>query len=125
MKLLDTHVLIWMLYEPEKLSERAKGAIAMGDNAVSIASLWELSIKISLGKLKLRDSLTRIAGTCKQMGISILNITPEHCQKIQHLGDIHRDPFDRMIVSQAACEGMTVISKDDNIQKYPDVEVIW
>ena len=94
MVLIDTHALIWALYDSGKLSENAASAIRENDCCVSIASLWEMSIKIARGTLRLKDSITDIARRCLAMGVDILAITPEHCQQIQALPDYHRDPFE-------------------------------
>ena len=89
--LLDTYVLIWLLYDSKQLSDDVKNALCESDCFVSIASLWEMAIKNSIGKLKLKQSIEDIANKCTKNGISILDITPSHCDIIRELPDIHRD----------------------------------
>lgn len=76
MVLLDTHVLIWALYDPDQLSHAARDAIRNNDCSVSIASIWEMSIKIAKGQLVLKDTIVQIAGRCLNMGVDIMPITP-------------------------------------------------
>lgn len=126
MVLIDTHVLIWALYDSDQLSAGAKDAIARGDCCVSIASLWEMSIKIFKGQLVLKDTILEIARRCMEMGVEILPIKPEHCQQLQVLPPYHKDPFDRMIVAQALVEGCPLVTKDENIWKgYDALQKIW
>ncbi|MBR0368346.1 MAG: type II toxin-antitoxin system VapC family toxin [Clostridia bacterium] len=126
MVLIDTHALIWALYDPEQLSEAAVAAISKGDCCISVVSLWEMSIKAAKGQLILKDSIVDIAGRCTKMGVDILSISPEHCQRLQSLPAYHKDPFDRMLIAQAIVEGFPLVTKDDNIWKgYDDLEKIW
>lgn len=126
MVLIDTHALIWALYDSGKLSEAAKQAIRQSDCCVSIASLWEMSIKMSKGSLKLRESIMEVADRCMAMGVELLGLKPEHCQKLMALPDYHRDPFDRIIMAQSLVEGFPLVTKDENIWAgYPEVEKIW
>ena len=85
MILLDTCALIWSLFESDRLSASAEQALRENDRAVSIASLWEMSIKITLGKLHLSKTITEISRLCEESGIDILPITPEDCEMIQSL----------------------------------------
>ena len=76
--------------------------------------------------MKLRDSIVEIAARCEAMGVEILPITPEHCQRLQTLPNYHRDPFDRIIMAQSLTEGFPLVTKDDNIWNgYDEVEKIW
>ena len=123
---IDTHVLIWALYDPEQLSVSAMKAIRDNDCCVSIASLWEMSVKMAKGRLKLRESIMTVAERCQAMGVEILPITPEHCERFQGLPKYHKDPFDRMIVAQSLAEGYTLVTKDENIRAgYDMIEKIW
>lgn len=122
--LLDTHVLIWAFYESSKIPSPAKRAIISGNNYVSIASLWEMAIKSSLGKLSLSQSIMEIAERCKLSGITLVGIKPEHCHALAKLPFIHKDPFDRIIIAQAMEEGLTILTADAFIPQY-GVETIW
>lgn len=126
MLLIDTHVFIWMLYHPENLSEYARHAIMNNNLALSIASLWEMSIKKTLGQIEFDETIPELAAICTDQGIDILPIKPEHLQKIQALRLFHRDPFDRLIIAQSLIEGCPLITHDGKIKKgYPEVNVIW
>ena len=123
--LLDTHVLLWALYDSSRLSPAAKEAIASSSSCVvSIASLWELSIKHSLGKLELKQSVVEIADICSKNHIVLLGIMPEHCHRTEALPFIHRDPFDRLLVAQALEEDLALVSKDQYASQY-GVRTVW
>lgn len=92
---------------------------------LSIASIWEMAIKTSIGKLKLPKSLAEIAVECEAMGIEICGITVRDCMVLQNLPWNHRDPFDRIILSHAMAEGMPLISHDGNVRSYAGVDVVW
>ena len=126
MFLLDTNALIWTLSDTEELSNPAKDVITNSDNKlfVSIATLWEITIKQSIGKLDLEGDVLDIVEECEREGINILSIQPQHLKKLEKLPLIHRDPFDRLIISQAIYEDLTIITKDSMIPKY-DVSVLW
>lgn len=125
MYLIDTHVLLWMLFKKEKLSERVIELINDSDYLVcSVVSLWEISIKQSLGKLEFRQSIKEIERLCLGHGILLLNITGEYCEALKKLPPIHSDPFDRMIIAQAMTEKLTIITRDEKIHQYP-VSAIW
>lgn len=125
MILLDTCALIWSLFESDRLSEAAKQALRENDRAVSVASLWEMSIKITLEKLHLSKTITEIAKLCTNSGIEILTITPEDCEAIQALPLIHKDPFDRIIMAQSIRKAASIITDDDKIRQYETVKTIW
>ena len=125
--IIDTHVLIWDLKEDYigNLSDNVKEILATEKNiCVSIASLWEIAIKNNLGQLDINGTIYDIEEFCEENEIAILPIKASHLEIYRHLPVIHRDPFDRMIISQALSEKMTVITKDSKIPKY-DVDVIW
>lgn len=125
MILLDTCALIWSLFESDKLSALASQSLCDSDRAVSIASFWEMSIKISLGKLHLSRSITEIAALCESTGIKILPITPEDCEAIQALPLIHKDPFDRIILAQSIRHSVPIVTDDNKIRQYSAVVTIW
>ena len=126
MVIIDTHVLLWMLYDVRQLSAGALKALSENDCCVSIASLWELSIKQTLGKIELAHTIPQIAERCRQMGVEVMPITPEHCQRIQTLPLYHNDPFDRIIMAQSLVEHRPLITRDSKIREgYPEVEIIW
>lgn len=124
--ILDTNALIFYLYNPEQLSKAAVDIVHNGDNKiyVSIVSLWEIAIKTSIGKLEIKNSMEEIAGICLKYKIELLAINPGHLDWIANLPQIHGDPFDRLIISQALAENLAIVTKDSIIPKY-DVNTIW
>ncbi len=125
--LLDTHALLWSISNEVLLSPLARTTFLDKDNALycSIASLWEICIKRSLGKLAMQDDWYRVMA--KEMdanGIGWLAIKPEHCTAVGELPFHHRDPFDRLLVAQAQCEGMCVVSRDTHFDAY-GISRVW
>lgn len=118
--LLDTHTFIWFFNGDDKLSSKAKKLIedSKFNKFVSIVSLWEIAIKIGLGKLTFDGNTSEIADLILKNGFQILPISVDHIVTYETLELIHRDPFDRILVAQAIIEKMTIITKDENIQKY-------
>lgn len=115
--LLDTHVVLWWLAEPEALAPSAYKAIEAPTNEVyvSAASLWEMSIKQQLGKLTLpRDPIEAL----ESIGFIMLDISAEHGWRAGGLPPHHRDPFDRLLVAQADIESMVLVTRDTHIPKY-------
>src|SRR5437588_7358785 len=102
--LLDTHAFIWWFNEPEKLSPKALALLADGDNdlILSAASVWEMQIKIQLGKLKFTVPLREIVESQEQTnGVQVLPVGLEHVLALDALPAHHKDPFDRLLVAQA------------------------
>ena len=124
--LLDTHVLIWYTNGDKSLSEAAINNVKNINNEcfISIASIWEIAIKVSLNKLELKSEFDQIIDFLTDLDIEILPITFEHIQILNTLEYHHKDPFDRMIISQAIAEQLTIITKDENFRKY-QVMVKW
>jgi len=115
--LVDSHVFLWWAEDPGKLAEPARAAIEDGRNDafVSLASIWELSIKIGLGKLELPMSMEEMM---RRSLMSLLPIRLEHAIAAGSLPHHHRDPFDRMVVAQGLAEGMMVITRDEVLSRY-------
>ena len=116
--LIDTHVLLWWLADDPRLSGKARGLIADPANAIAVsaATAWELAIKQALGKLVFDGDLEVVVG---EQGFQMLQITFAHATGVRQLPDIHRDPFDRMLVAQARAENFAVLSADPIIASYP------
>ena len=125
--LLDTHAFIWWATEPEKLSPQAH-AYCEDDNNIlllSVASVWEMQIKLQLGKLKLDDPLRAFIEYQQQADdLRILPIAIEHVFALDNLPLHHKDPFDRIIIAQATVEELFVVSKDEIFSAYP-VKLVW
>ncbi len=125
MHLIDTHALLWYLRDSSELSEKAHEIIDNEEQIfTSIASLWEIAIKHSIGKLDLELSITQIEELCKQKDISILPIASKHLDELKKLPNHHNDPFDRLIICQARTENLTIITRDTIIPKY-SVKTLW
>jgi PIN domain nuclease of toxin-antitoxin system len=124
--LLDTHAFIWWDGEPSRLSPRVAALCKDPANTLvfSVASAWEMQIKIQLGKLSLRLPLQDIVREQQADGIDILPITLAHAYELQHLPRHHGDPFDRLLIAQARVEGLTLISHDHVFSSYA-VPVMW
>lgn len=121
--LVDTHALLWWLTDDSALSSTAREAFAdpASEPLVSTASVWEIAIKRSLGKLTAPDDLPdRISGE----GFSWLPISPAHAWAVRALPIYHRDPFDRLLVAQALAERLPLISADSQFEQY-GVDVRW
>jgi PIN domain nuclease of toxin-antitoxin system len=119
--LLDTHVLLWWL-EGAALAGAAAAAIADGENAVAVsaASIWEISIKRELGKLRVpADFVEHVEAT----RFSALPVTADHGWRAGGLPPHHRDPFDRVLVAQAQVEGLTLVTRDPRFSQY-DVSLL-
>ena len=121
--LLDTHALIWMAVEADRLSETAAAALAdpANDVFVSAVSGWEIALKRARGLLRFPD-LDR--AMVAQLRLIELPVSLRHTSEIAHLPDHHRDPFDRMLIAQARVDGMTIVSRDRAFTSY-DVALRW
>ena len=116
--LLDTHILIWWLYDHPNLDSAFRDSIADPNNEiiVSVASLWEIEIKRSLGKLIIDANYFQ---AIENEDFTILPIYASHTLSLRNLPNIHKDPFDRILVAQALCEKLTIMTKDTIIPHYP------
>lgn len=119
--LLDTHVLLWAAAQPDQLSGNAKKLLNDPQNELffSAASIWEISIKNGLGKPDFRADPRLLRRGLLDNGYSEISITSEHAVTIELLPPIHKDPFDRILVSQALVEGITLLTNDPVVAKYP------
>ena len=125
--LVDTHVLIWMSSQPNRLSEHSVEVLENEANTVSasLLSFWEIAIKISIGKLDLKPNWIQLLQTfMRNNSVSSLPLRLEHCATLAALPFHHRDPFDRMLVAQAKSESLSLVSQDVVLSRY-DVDVVW
>lgn len=124
--LLDTHTFIWFAENDSKLSNEIKNNIEDPENLIfiSIASIWEMGIKVQLEKLSLKNPLENVVEKIEESGYIILPILPEYVIRLLQLPFHHRDPFDRMIIAQALYEDITVITKDKAFDDYK-IKRIW
>jgi PIN domain nuclease of toxin-antitoxin system len=114
--LLDTHLLLWALVRPAKLKPRARSLIEQNEVFVSAASIWEISIKSSLGKLEANPRVIREA--LKPAGLRELPISAEHAAKVFELPALPRNPFDRLLLAQALSEPLMLLTDDDVLGQY-------
>ena len=125
--LLDTHTFIWFITGSDELSDKARGLIEDANNQrfLSVASLWEMSIKVSIGKLNLDFSfpdlvIQKVYGNA----IDILSISPEHLEQLAKMPFHHKDPFDRLIIAQGLTENMPIITRDRAFASY-QANLFW
>lgn len=116
--LLDPHALIWFAQSPEKISRTAYRLIAESDepNYFSIASIWEIAIKTSPGKLWLDADVGEFARSQLRNAFQLLPVSLAHPAQITKLPPHHRDPFNRMLIAQALSENLTIITADKNFK---------
>jgi len=124
--LVDTHVIIWLSTDSYNLPNRIIELIESSENEIYVCSvsLWEIAIKLNLGKLDLKRPLKMLFDDMNADGFNILPIEDQYLCGLLDLPYIHKDPFDRLIISTAMAEGLTIITADENIQKY-DVPWVW
>lgn len=118
--LLDTHVLLWAAGQPERLSVGAKRLLNNQKNELifSAASLWEIAIKRSLGRDDFRVEPRVLRRALLDNGYTELPITSDHAVGVDTLPDLHRDPFDRILLAQALAEGVTLVTADAQLARY-------
>jgi PIN domain nuclease of toxin-antitoxin system len=112
--LLDTHIFLWLRAEPGKLTERERSAIdAAPRRAVSVVSLWEIALLVALGRVGNDPKLF-----APSQGVELLPLLPGHCLELIGLPQIHRDPFDRILIAQARVESLMLVTRDAKIISY-------
>lgn len=124
-QLLDTHTFIWFVTGSNRINTKIREQIEDNNNLLSIASLWEIAIKSSIGKLDLELSIEQLVE--EQIianGIELLDITTEHIAIVADLPLHHRDPFDRLIIAQAMAEQIPVVGSDKAFDSY-SIQRLW
>lgn len=124
--LLDTHTYLWWMSQPERLGVEARSALEERASLVfvSVATFWELSIKVSLGKLSLSLGVEQLAEALVNDGFSLLPIKISHCAVVSGLPFHHRDPFDRLLAAQSLNENLILLSRDEAFDSY-SVSRLW
>ena len=124
--LLDTHTFLWYLQDSKELSSKAAEILEDSSNTLwlSIASLWEISIKLGLGKLSLQNSFSELEEVLQQLKIEVLPITFADTERYLNLPLHHRDPFDRILVAQAMNHSLILISRDPAFDAY-SIQRVW
>jgi PIN domain nuclease of toxin-antitoxin system len=119
--LLDTHVLVWAATTPERLGADLTVVVDADRRIVSAVCVWELAIKQRLGKLSLgSDVRTWMRRVTSELVLDHLPVTADHAAAVEHLPDVHRDPFDRLLVAQAVAEGAVLLTSDHRLTAYGD-----
>lgn len=126
MYLADTHVLIWAREDPARLSRKARAILEDRSTAIlfSVASIWEIAIKLSIGKLRIEGTLNDLVKALIGDGFELLPIRVAHLLIVADLALHHRDPFDRMLVAQAQAEAVQLITADPLFDEYA-VSTLW
>ena len=125
--LLDTHTFLWFVSDNYRLSEKAKKTIENSHNKIFLSSavVWEISIKAKIGKIDFKSDLDYFISECiQQYSFIPLPITIPHTIQIFKLKNIHKDPFDRILIAQSILESLSIITSDFLINKYK-VKTIW
>lgn len=120
--LVDTHILLWYMVGDKRISNHTKAIIENTSNTIylSNASLWEIAIKVGIGKLKLKGSLSDLKYHLIDKGFIILDFDYEDLETLLTLPFHHQDPFDRLIVAQGKTKALEIITNDPQIKKYID-----
>jgi PIN domain nuclease of toxin-antitoxin system len=120
--LLDTHIFLWSVNDDPKLSQQARSLILDADEVfVSSASIWEASIKAGLGKLDVDVNL--LVNEIANSGFLELPVRASHAAQVRSLPDIHRDPFDRLLIAQAITEPLRLVTADGYLERYTDLVI--
>ncbi len=125
--LLDSHIFIWLEIARSQLSDKVREVLLNQNNhlCLSLASIWEIQIKIQLGKLHLNHPLAETISIQQEVnGVEVLPITLTHILALDSLPYHHRDPFDRLLVAQSQVEGLTLVTNDSKIWMY-DIPHLW
>jgi PIN domain nuclease of toxin-antitoxin system len=124
--LLDTHIFLHFINGDEVLSKKTISLLndKVNRKFLSIASIWEMTIKIGLGKLAIVNNIDTIYNIVGKLDFSILHITKNHLKTYISLPEIHRDPFDKLITSQAIAENLTLVTDDRLIKTYPNLKLL-
>jgi PIN domain nuclease of toxin-antitoxin system len=119
--LLDTHVLLWAAGQSEKLSRKTRGLLSDPSNSLlfSAVSLWEIVIKQTIGRDDFKVDPRLLRRGLLDNGYGELAVTSEHALALEDLPSLHRDPFDRMLLAQTRVEGLTLLTADDVVLRYP------
>jgi PIN domain nuclease of toxin-antitoxin system len=123
--ILDTNTFLWGLSAPERLSFAARNTVASSERFLSVASIWEVLIKVRTGKLPFPVPAGNYLTTkMSANGVNVLSIKLEHVLQLEKLQLHHRDPFDRILIAQSLQEGWPIVTSDLVFKKYP-IRVIW
>lgn len=121
--LLDTHIYLWTIQGNVRLASKARKTIRDADEVfISSAVIWEAAIKARLGKLAV--DIAQLVDAISHSGFQQLSITVEHAAAVHELPDIHRDPFDRILIAQAQCDRLWLLTADKTLAAYCDCVIL-
>ncbi|MFB9127505.1 type II toxin-antitoxin system VapC family toxin [Paraburkholderia dipogonis] len=120
--LIDTHIFLWAMSGDKQLTKKAEAIMLSAETVfVSAASLWEIAIKSGIGKLD--ADVNELVARIEEAGFRELPVTAAHAAAVRDLPDIHRDPFDRLLVAQAITEPLRLLTDDDTVGKYSELVI--
>ena len=122
--LTDTHTLVWALSTPEMLSSKARKALVEYEVCASVVNLWELVLKMHRKNSLLTDPMKWWSKYITANRIPSLSVQMSHIEALANLDQIHKDPFDRILLAQAVAEGIPLVTKDTHLSQY-GVQIIW
>jgi len=124
--LLDTHTFLFAINEPERLSSSVRSALLNEELSrwVSVVTLWEIILKIQVGKLNLPAEPAYYQKHLSELGATVLPVEARHSFDLIRLPLLHKDPFDRLLIAQARVEDMTLLTRDESIRRYT-VTTLW
>lgn len=116
--LLDTQIVLWAFIRPDRINQEERDALQSSRNRlfVSVVSIWEAAIKAGLGKLDVPEDFPELIRS--RADLRLLPVEVEHAWRVRRLPDLHRDPFDRLLVAQASVEGLTLMTRDGALRGY-------
>ncbi len=121
--LIDTHIYLWWLQDHPRLSKDARNTIVSATEVfVSSASIWEAAIKTAMGKLD--ADLDALVAEIANSGFQELPVTAKHAAMVMQLADLHRDPFDRILIAQALCEPLRFLTADEVLRGYSELVIV-
>jgi PIN domain nuclease of toxin-antitoxin system len=120
--LIDTHIFLWAMSGDKQLTKKAQAIMLSAETVfVSAASIWEIGIKSGIGKLD--ADVNELVARMEEAGFRELPVTAAHAAAVRDLPDIHRDPFDRLLIAQAITEPLRLLTDDDTVGKYSDLVI--
>lgn len=126
MYMMDTCAFIWYIETSKRLPKALRELIDNSEDMfISQVTLWEIAIKQTVNKIDLNMTIYELEERCRENKITILPLATEYFERIKKLPQIHKDPFDRMIMSTAIERNLTLLTCDSNIMKYEDVKTLW
>lgn len=122
--LLDTSTILWSLADPARLSRKARQAMSTGPRVLSVVSYWEVVIKSRKGLLDVADPISWWKRATALLAGEVLSVRATHISALAGLPDLHKDPFDRMLIAQAVAEGLALVTNDGTVGRYA-VKTVW